>query len=144
MTGRAPKTCSWRDGARGCSRRAEQAPNGDDFRCKEHWRKSTLDANQRARQQRIKALTEREKGAIRERDFHVCRECGAPARQVDHIVEIADGGDNRPSNLQLLCDDHHAAKTRRSQEDWNAGPRRGTSARAQAKRRARAAGVYMQ
>ena len=144
MTGRAPKTCSWREGAQGCSRRAEEAPNGDDFRCRAHWRTSTLSANQRERQRRIKKLTEVEKDFVRDRDWHVCRECGAPARQVDHIVEIADGGDNRPSNLQLLCDDHHAAKTRRSQEDWNPGNRRGTSARAQAKRRARAAGVYQQ
>ena len=144
MTGRAPKTCSWRDGARGCSRRAEEAPNGDDFRCKEHWRKSTLSANEKARVRRVKPLTEAEKDFIRERDFHVCRECGAPAHQVDHIIEIADGGDNHPDNLQLLCDPHHNRKTRASQEAWNAGPRRNTSARAQAKRRVRASGLYVQ
>lgn len=144
MTGRAPKTCSWRDGAQGCSRRAEEAPNGDDFRCRAHWRTSTLNANQRDRQRRIKRLTEGEKDYIRERDFGVCRECGAPAREVDHIAEIADGGDNAPSNLQLLCDRHHAAKTRISQENWRPGRRADTSARAQAKRRARAAGTYVQ
>ncbi|AET09763.1 terminase small subunit [Gordonia phage GTE5] len=143
MTGRAPKLCSWRDSENPsikCSRRAEQAPNGDDFRCKEHWRKSFGMKVPR----RVRPLTEDEKNYIRERDFHVCRECGAPAHQVDHIVEVVDGGGNEPSNLQLLCDEHHAEKTRLSQEAWKPDVRRGTSARAQAKRRVRAAGLYQQ
>ena len=143
MTGRAPKTCSWRSGenpAIGCSRPAVEAPNGDDFRCKEHWRKATLTGNKG----RQRPLTEAEKNYIRERDFHVCRECGQPAREVDHIVEYADGGSNDPSNLQLLCDIHHNQKTRLSQEAWDPGVRRGTSARAQSKRKARAAGLYVQ
>lgn len=141
MTGRAPKICSWREGARGCSRPAVEAPNGDDFRCKEHWRKSTLKG---AAKRQIRPLTETEKNYIRERDFHVCRQCGELAREVDHIVEVADGGTNDPSNLQLLCDRHHNEKTRLSQEAWRSGIRRGTSARAQAKRKARAAGLYVQ
>lgn len=144
MTGRAPKTCSWRSGedpSIGCSRRAVEAPNGDNFRCQEHWRKTTLKGSDG---RRIRPLTETEKNYIRERDFHVCRQCGEPARQVDHIIEAADGGTNEPSNLQLLCDSHHNAKTRQSQEAWDPGVRRGTSARAQAKRKARAAGLYMQ
>lgn len=29
-----------------------------------------------------------------------------------HIVELADGGSNEPSNLQLLCPNCHAKKTR--------------------------------
>lgn len=143
MTGRARKTCSWRSGenpAIGCSRPAVEAPNGDDFRCKEHWRKATLTGNKG----RQRPLTEAEKNYIRERDFHVCRQCGQPAREVDHIVEYADGGGNDPSNLQLLCDHHHNQKTRLSQEAWDPGIRRGTSARAQVKRKARAAGLYVQ
>ncbi|AYB69741.1 HNH endonuclease [Gordonia phage KidneyBean] len=143
MTGRAPKLCSWRDPenmSRKCSRRAEEAPNGDDFRCQEHWRKSFGTKTPR----RVRPLTEDEKNYVRERDFHVCRECGAPAHQVDHIVEVADGGGNEPSNLQLLCDSHHADKTRASQEAWDPGIRRGTSARAQAKRKTRARGLYAQ
>ncbi|AXQ62059.1 HNH endonuclease [Gordonia phage Float294] len=143
MTGRAPKLCSWRDPenmSRKCSRRAEEAPNGDDFRCKEHWRKSFgVKVPTRDR-----PLTEDEKNFVRERDFHVCRECGEPAHQVDHIVERIDGGGNEPSNLQLLCDACHADKTRNSQEEWRPGIRRGTSSRAQVKRKARAAGLYMQ
>lgn len=141
---RAPKTCSWRSGedpSIGCSRRAVEAPNGDDFRCQQHWRKTTLKGSDG---RRIRPLTETEKNYIRERDFHVCRQCGEPARQVDHIIEAADGGTNEPSNLQLLCDSHHNAKTRQSQEAWDPGVRRGTSARAQAKRKARAAGLYVQ
>lgn len=141
---RAPKTCSWRSGedpSIGCSRRAVEAPNGDNFRCQEHWRKTTLKGSDG---RRIRPLTETEKNYIRERDFHVCRQCGEPARQVDHIIEAADGGTNDPSNLQLLCDSHHNAKTRQNQEAWDPGVRRGTSARAQAKRKARAAGLYVQ
>ncbi|QAU06351.1 HNH endonuclease [Gordonia phage WhoseManz] len=143
MTGRAPKTCSWRDpedASRGCSRRAEEAPNGDDFRCRAHWRKTLAGKGPR----RVRPLTIAEKEYIRERDHHACRECGEFAHEVDHIVEVADGGGNEPSNLQLLCDRHHAAKTRASQEAWNPGVRRDTSARAQAKRKARAAGLYIQ
>lgn len=143
MSGRAPKTCSWRSGenpAIGCSRRAVEAPNGDDFRCQEHWRKTLAGKGPR----RVRPLTEAEKNFVRERDFHVCRECGEPAHEVDHIVEVADGGGNEPSNLQLLCDEHHARKTRLSQEAWNPGVRRDTSARAQAKRKARERGLYVQ
>ncbi|MGF6839888.1 5-methylcytosine-specific restriction protein A [Paraburkholderia youngii] len=36
-----------------------------------------------------------------------------PATVVDHKRRLADGGSNRPSNLQSLCEDCHKAKTRR-------------------------------
>lgn len=35
---------------------------------------------------------------------------GAPA-EIDHIIEVADGGTDAPSNLRTLCHDCHAAKT---------------------------------
>lgn len=144
--GRAPKTCSWRDPDRpsiGCARTAVIAPNGDDFRCEKHQRKNWSGHSDRRRA--VPALTEDEKNWIRERDFHVCRTCGAPAHEVDHIIEVSDGGTNDPSNLQLLCGTHHARKTRASQERWKPDElRRGTSSRAQAKRRARQRGLYVQ
>ncbi|CAM3966636.1 HNH endonuclease [Tsukamurella strandjordii] len=150
MTGRAPKTCSWRNPenmAQGCSRPAVEH-RGRNYRCEQHPVTENFDANQRARRRRIKPLTTAEKDHIRERDWHVCRECGAPANQVDHIVEIADGGDNRPSNLQLLCDEHHALKTAQSRRDGDprdgATKRRELSARALQKRRLRERGFYVQ
>ena len=143
--GRAPKTCSWRDPDNkrvGCPKTAVIAPNGDDFRCQAHWRKSWQGTSDRKRS--VPALTQAEKDFVRERDWHVCRICGEEAHEVDHIREVADGGDNRPSNLQLLCDYHHKKKTRASQESWNDGDRGDTSARAQAKRRRRRQGLYQQ
>ncbi|WNM69930.1 HNH endonuclease [Rhodococcus phage GuyFagieri] len=142
---RAPKTCSWRseDGRDGCAKTAVRSPSGEDFRCEAHWR--TAWQGQSDRRRRVPALTDDEKRFVRERDFGVCRDCGAPAHEVDHIVEVADGGDNRPSNLQLLCDYHHAQKTRNSQEAWKSSEvRRGTSSRAKAKRRTRERGLYQQ
>lgn len=147
MTGRAPKTCSWRDGAQGCAKKAVEH-RGRDYRCGKHLVVENLDAQQRNRRRRIKQLTTAEKDRIRERDWHVCRECGEPARQVDHITEIADGGDNHPENLQLLCDTHHALKTARSRRTGDprdgATLRRDLSARGLQKRRLREQGIYAQ
>ncbi len=33
------------------------------------------------------------------------------AEEVDHIVRLADGGTDHPSNLQSLCEDCHKEKT---------------------------------
>ena len=48
----------------------------------------------------------------------LCRVCGekgmlTPATQVDHIVPLADGGDNAFENLQSLCATCHSQKTGR-------------------------------
>jgi hypothetical protein len=143
---RAPKTCSWRDPEnprKGCGKTAVVGRSGEDFRCESHQRKAWAGASDRRR--RVPPLTPEEKAFIRERDWHACRTCGEPANEVDHIVEVADGGTNVPSNLQLLCAEHHAEKTRTSQEAWKSDDaRRGTSARAKAKRRRRAQGFYVQ
>jgi 5-methylcytosine-specific restriction protein A len=37
--------------------------------------------------------------------------CSYPGRDVDHIVNVARGGSNDLSNLQLLCEWHHKQKT---------------------------------
>lgn len=37
----------------------------------------------------------------------------ARAEEWDHIVPLADGGEDHPNNLQGLCVAHHAAKTAR-------------------------------
>lgn len=61
-------------------------------------------------------MTQRER--IAARDGYLCRGCGLVWQpsldQVDHIIELEDGGTNDDDNLQLLCNDCHAAKTRAS------------------------------
>lgn len=37
--------------------------------------------------------------------------CGYPGTDVDHILNVARGGTNDLSNLQLLCEWHHKKKT---------------------------------
>jgi 5-methylcytosine-specific restriction endonuclease McrA len=54
---------------------------------------------------------------ILKRDGYACQHqhddgirCGAPANQVDHII---NGDDHSDSNLQALCEPHHKAKSAR-------------------------------
>lgn len=46
-----------------------------------------------------------------------CARCGADGRQVrlelDHVVPVAEGGEDTLENAQLLCDDCHKPKTQR-------------------------------
>jgi 5-methylcytosine-specific restriction protein A len=61
------------------------------------------------------------------RDMGLCQQCKREGRlnpyrkgrgfAVDHIVAKAAGGTDEPGNLQLLCHDHHAAKTEREAAD---------------------------
>ena len=37
--------------------------------------------------------------------------CTYPGKDVDHIINLASGGTDHLSNLQLLCDWHHKQKT---------------------------------
>jgi 5-methylcytosine-specific restriction protein A len=37
--------------------------------------------------------------------------CTYPGKDVDHIINLASGGTDDLSNLQLLCDWHHKQKT---------------------------------
>ena len=55
-------------------------------------------------------LSPGQRATIIERDSGKCRECGAPANEIDHIA----GSSEDPSNLQLLCHDCHMAKTKGS------------------------------
>lgn len=49
---------------------------------------------------------------ILRRDKYRCVLCNKPASEVDHIIEMADGGSfHEPSNLRSLCDTCHKAKT---------------------------------
>ena len=45
-----------------------------------------------------------------------CRDCGAPATQVDHRLAIAFGGTSERSNLAALCAMCHRAKSHRERK----------------------------
>jgi len=53
---------------------------------------------------------------VRRRDKWTCQMCGRPGREVDHIVEVADGGLSVPENLWVLCHADHMAKTAASRK----------------------------
>lgn len=68
------------------------------------------------------------------RDLLRCTECGATAElakgrglEVDHVLAIADGGDDRPSNLVTRCKVQHwrksAAEAKARRERWEVVPR---------------------
>jgi 5-methylcytosine-specific restriction endonuclease McrA len=40
-----------------------------------------------------------------------CNYCGEIGNEVDHVIELASGGDNTIENLQVLCKACHKAKT---------------------------------
>ena len=45
------------------------------------------------------------------RDKHKCQICGGYGNEVDHIVEVMDGGKSVPGNLRTLCHSCHKKKT---------------------------------
>lgn len=49
---------------------------------------------------------------ILRRDHFRCKVCRRKGGHVDHIVRVADGGSWEPDNLQTLCAEHHAEKTK--------------------------------
>lgn len=57
---------------------------------------------------------------IRARDEGQCQQCKRERREhiqigteVDHITPLWEGGSDDDSNKELLCDEHHKAKSRR-------------------------------
>lgn len=57
----------------------------------------------------------RRRAAILLRDHYTCRVCGLTTNQleVDHVVNIAQGGSDDDDNLQAICIPCHKAKTLR-------------------------------
>lgn len=52
------------------------------------------------------------RACIRRRDHYRCVLCGKPGHEVDHIIELADGGCFYDwDNLRTLCSDCHKKKT---------------------------------
>ncbi|MCV7359182.1 HNH endonuclease [Mycolicibacterium fluoranthenivorans] len=60
------------------------------------------------------AVSKRLRYEILTRDGEACRKCGRRAPevelQIDHIIPVALGGSDDPSNLQTLCRDCNAGK----------------------------------
>jgi hypothetical protein len=52
-------------------------------------------------------LSPQVRAAVKERDGGLCRECGQPGTEIDHIASSSADMDN----LQLLCSDCHRRKT---------------------------------
>jgi hypothetical protein len=61
------------------------------------------------------AVTKRLRHEILRRDNFTCQSCGATAPDVklepDHVIPVALGGSDHPSNLQTLCEDCNAGKS---------------------------------
>ena len=57
----------------------------------------------------------RKRAAILVRDNYTCRVCGLITKdlEVDHIVNVAQGGTDDDENLQAICIPCHKAKTAR-------------------------------
>lgn len=61
------------------------------------------------------AISKRLRHEIFRRDNHTCQSCGAKAPHVklqpDHVIPVALGGSDDPSNLQTLCEDCNSGKS---------------------------------
>lgn len=57
----------------------------------------------------------RKREAILIRDHYTCRVCGLTTKdlEVDHVVNVAQGGTDDDGNLQAICIPCHRAKTAR-------------------------------
>lgn len=63
------------------------------------------------------AAWDRIRPQIMKRDNHLCQPCkrkgrATPAREVDHIIPKALGGDDHPDNLEAICTPCHKVKTK--------------------------------
>lgn len=61
------------------------------------------------------AVTKRTRFEVLRRDNHTCQYCGGKAPdvvlQIDHVVPVALGGDDKPGNLVTACKECNAGKT---------------------------------
>lgn len=64
---------------------------------------------------RADRITRTQIRAVLERDV-ICKMCGNPGQDVDHVLAVSRGGRTELANLQLLCRDCHRKKSR--QELW--------------------------
>lgn len=61
------------------------------------------------------AVTKRTRFEVLRRDQHTCQYCGEKAPdvvlQIDHVIPVSLGGDDKPSNLVTACKDCNSGKT---------------------------------
>ena len=48
----------------------------------------------------------------------IVEDCDEAATDVDHIIPLAEGGNDSAENLQALCHAHHSRKTAMSDGGW--------------------------
>lgn len=105
---RAPKLCAYPT----CG---EIVPNGQRH-CRDHKREPWKTAAPTASASAInRPGWKKLRAAVLKRDRHQCQirgsRCTTIATQVDHVVEVADGGTDDMSNLQSCCTPCHLTKT---------------------------------
>ncbi|MFE9580548.1 HNH endonuclease [Nocardia sp. NPDC006044] len=60
---------------------------------------------------RYRGVSREQAARIRQRDRRTCQQCGRSGWQIDRIINVAAGGTDDDTNLHVLCDSCHDAKT---------------------------------
>jgi hypothetical protein len=68
------------------------------------------------------AAWQRQRLRILERDGHVCRWCGGPADEVDHVIPAIRGGTDDPTNLAASCRPCNRSRGDRLPSEWTREP----------------------
>lgn len=66
--------------------------------------------NKTTRSDLNKAVWQRLRKTILDRDQHTCAYCGREATTVDHIIPVSLGGDMHPTNLVAACRSCNSSK----------------------------------
>jgi 5-methylcytosine-specific restriction protein A len=88
-------------------------------RCDEHQRKAWASNEGKTSSERgYGAKWRKVRKAALHRDLHLCQVCRKDnrlreAKEVDHIINKADGGDDSLENLQAICTPCHKLKTQK-------------------------------
>jgi len=95
-----------------CSAPGCPLPAGARGRCRTHALEADRQLKRRQPYRDYGAAWQRRRRQVL-REEPLCRVCGAPAVDVDHVRPLRLGGGHELSNLQPLCRRHHAQKTAR-------------------------------
>lgn len=64
------------------------------------------------------------RASVLRRDDHTCHYCGAHAESVDHVLAVANGGDDRAENLVASCQSCNSSKGARPRPSGGRPPLR--------------------